>query len=687
MLGSTVFPSSVLDDLRTAFVLAAGTNLTIKGVQATDIPAPTASGVLAISVGTASVLNQSGVRIDLTFTAPGGKLEAVIGATMSASWKFSDSFSDLDVFPFQTLSTSNAHFVYATAEQPTYAWPGDSTYPIVLEPGLNFLSDVTLGKFPAITSLLKDLIGSHSYKFYGPFAPNAGQQLPVGTLRAPLAATGTFSVGVPPNALTLDSPAVAVRIGTADVDNPRQRIDLLVLAKFQETLEVAVGIPMTGSRLAISTTPLPNHSSINSPIERLPGGSGFKNYIPAELGEIFKNVVLHNFSMLLDLTEPKVTFLSLSIGTRQPWPIISDVLVLDSLTLKIQTVDPTGLSWTRVFIGAKAQFLPSIFKKGEFDFTVGLEKQTSWEVSTVSGAYYGSVNLGDLVGGLLGNQNSVPPVLRHRVFRFWCQRDQKFAGFALHLQFLRQRRSRFPDLGQRADLATQSGRHPDSDEPQHPSRRRSCHRRRGLLPHARPGQGRFQVKRKLGQITASRLASAILPAQFGWDSMPALPKDLDLGLKEAEFTYDFTGGTIALSADSVNYGKSIFVAVSSTPPSLFTFGVSLPLGVRLANIPLVGSEIPAAQNLGIDTATIWILSRAAKKADVDKVNLIAKTRFPVEPPDQDINAPVVLAADSVLAVTMRCRCWSSSGNRLRRRPGLRAVSRRSRKRARQPEGR
>ncbi|MGB3510699.1 MAG: hypothetical protein WBA93_15990 [Microcoleaceae cyanobacterium] len=266
VLDNTVFSSDVLADIRTAFALATDANLTLTGVNATDIPAP-ANGVLTISVGTASALNQHGLGISLTFMAPGGSLEAIITATMSDAWKFSNSFKDLDIFPFQNLKTSAAHFVYATAEQTAYPWPGEPSYTIPLEPGLNFLSDVTLDNFSVISTLLGTLIGSKPFKFYGSFAPTDGQHLPVGTLKAPLG-SGTFGIGVAPNALTLANPAVAVRIDTSDTDNPLQNIDLLVEADYNNTLEFAVGIPMSGSTLDISTKPLPHHSSINRHLQK-----------------------------------------------------------------------------------------------------------------------------------------------------------------------------------------------------------------------------------------------------------------------------------------------------------------------------------------------------------------------------------------------------------------------------------
>ena len=120
VLDDSVFPSATLGGIRTSFALPPGTNLTIAGVEPTDIPDPTADGLLTISRGTAAVLNQNGVGVVLTFTASAGNLQVVILAKMAESWSFMDSWSGLDVFPFQTIATPNATFVYTSAEQPSY---------------------------------------------------------------------------------------------------------------------------------------------------------------------------------------------------------------------------------------------------------------------------------------------------------------------------------------------------------------------------------------------------------------------------------------------------------------------------------------------------------------------------------------------------------------------------------------
>src|SRR5215510_15973658 len=99
VLDDAVFADEkVRADIRSAFALSAGSDLTIK-VKASDIPDP-ADGVLTISTATASVLKQTNVGAKLFFTAQGGALQAIITLELPSSWKFSQSFSGLDCFPF-----------------------------------------------------------------------------------------------------------------------------------------------------------------------------------------------------------------------------------------------------------------------------------------------------------------------------------------------------------------------------------------------------------------------------------------------------------------------------------------------------------------------------------------------------------------------------------------------------------
>jgi len=633
ILDDTVFASSVLDDIRTAFALPAGKNLTVKGVRESDVPAHPTGGVLEISAGTASMLNQTAVGIGLTFTAPGGSLEAVITGTMGEAWKFSDSFEGLDFFPFDELNTSDAQFVYATTEHRQFEWPGDPSFTIDLAPGLNFLSGIKLDSFPLLAGLLG--IGSTAVKkFYGPFAPTRGQALPVGEIRAPLNSSG-FTIGKTPFDLTLSSPAAAVRIGKSQPENLLQAIDLVVLADLQNTLEFAVGIPTSGSRLSVNTKPLAPGESIKNLIKSLPGGSDWENYIPAELEDIFAEVGLDNFSMIFDLGETKkVSFVGLAISTVKPWEIIKDVLILEGSKLHIQFIDPTGLNWTKVSIKASADFLPHVFK-GEFDFSVELDKTSEWEIDTISGVYFGNVNLGELVEGLVGSKASVPSELQDVVFSDFGVTVINAGSAAVpkytytlfgSLEFA------FPMLG--TELTSQvtltvSKSGSDYAIDLNGSIVIGEESFSFTLDISKSQSGTDAVIEASWESLDSPLELEDIANAFGFD-IPHVPPSLDLALKSASLTYDFSKKRLVLAAESVNYGKAVFAAIDVATEDEqqaekkweFFFLVEVDKKFSLSNLPLVGKELASIENIEVGEFKVVIGSVPATKEIADTVNTL-----------------------------------------------------------------
>jgi uncharacterized protein DUF6603 len=621
VLDGTVFPNTVLDDIRAAFALAADANLVVNGVTADDIPEPV-SGTLTVSAGTASVLHRDAVGIVTRFTTSANSFDAAITVAMGASWKFNDSFASLDRFPFSNLSLSDAVFVYTTKRRDDFPWPNDRSGTIAVEAGLNFLSHITFGDFPVVSALLGELLGTTAVKFYGPFTPAQGQQLPVGKIRAPLG-SGSFHVGVAPNALALGNPAVAVRVGASGEDSAVQNVDLVVEADFNDTLRVSVAIPVSGGTLGISAAPLPNRGSITSVIESLPGGSGFTSHIPSELSSVFANVALDSFTMVVDRT-PAVTFLGLSISTLQPWPVIPGVLVLEGLALRIEVVDPTGVNWMQVAIDARAQFLPNIFT-GDFDFTVRVEKQTSWEVSTVSGSYVGEVSLGKIVGGLLGDQSSVPAALRAiEMSNFGVSATRTGPGAPFTYRFHGSAEIDFPvldtELNARLDLSvtkTATGHTIQLDG--------------GLMI----GEEAFTVDLDLaanGSRLNAKWTSTGPPLQFGdianalgWHDMPALPDGLDLSLKSAAFSYDFTSAGLTFTAASEHYGQVVFVTGMVNGRRVYLFDLHLPLDVKLSDIPVAGRQIPSSVDVGIRDLEIAYASTAFTTDQVTAVNAVLQT--------------------------------------------------------------
>ncbi|ABW13783.1 hypothetical protein Franean1_4404 [Parafrankia sp. EAN1pec] len=607
VLDDTILAAVTATAITDAFTLPAEQRLTVAGVAPADIGEP-AGGVLSVSTGTASVLWLDGVPVTLGFWIAAGALQLSVTATMPSGWAVTDSFAGLALFPFNSLTVSDARFVYGSVEQPAFDWPGAEGTTVDLQAGQNLLCLLGLGGVPLVAGLLGPVIGQGgTVRAHGPFAPTAGQPLPVGTLTASIDSSG-FSLGSGADALSLTDPRVAVRIGTADDDtNPLQEIDLLVLGTFQRSLEVSVSIPIAGGLYRVETTPLPSGRSITGLIRSLPGGASFTDYIPSELSSVFDTVGLDNFAMAVT-TAPAVSYLGLSVSTLNPWPLITDVLVLDKLRLLVDVVDPAGLNWASVRIAAQAEFLPQVFP-GEFDITVELAKQTTWEVSTVSGAYRGAVNLGDLVAALLGSHDSVPSVLRDISFvDFGIDATRPAAGqpfdYLCHgtalvaLPFL--------DTELTAQLTVVFSRSGSGH---------AVH----LAGALAVGEELFALHLDLGTTgslltatwtdTGAPLNFSDIAAAFGWTDVPTLPGGLDLALTGAGFSYDFTTGALVLTARSKHYGQLVLASSKVASQRVFLLDLTVPLNVRLTDIPVAGPAIPPSVDVGIQQLEIAYATR------------------------------------------------------------------------------
>jgi hypothetical protein len=519
------------------------------------------------------------------------------------------------------LTVANgAYFVFSSIAQSSYTWPGGGST-IALAAGQNFLGAVGLGGFSVIATLLGSLLDNKNYPIYGPFSPVAGQALPVGTLTAPIA-TGSFSIGSGTSVLSLSGPAVAVIIGTSDGDtNPLQEVSLQLQGVFQNTLQVAVAIPVSGSSYSITTTPLPNSSSIDSLIEALPGGADFTSYIPSELSTIFDEVGLKYFTMVVDST-PAVTYLGLEICTLQPWPVISGVLELEGLQLVIDVVDPTGLDLTQVRIDAQAEFFPKIFT-GEFDFTVALDNAgQGWEVSTVSGAYFGAVNLGDLVAGLLGNADSVPQTLR----------DISFSNFGVSATRASQGAPFTYTAYGSASAAFPLGNSQLSAGLNVVFTKTSTSYAVHLAGAVAIGAQAFDITLDVGTAGSKLAASwtdsgtplgfADVASAFGWNDMPPVPSSLDLALVSASFIYDFTSGNLIFGAQSKNYGSLVFAAISVSNAYEYFLLLGVNQQFSLSNLPLVGAQLAPIENIEVGGIEIILCSAIPDTNTVSTINTL-----------------------------------------------------------------
>lgn len=638
VLDDAVLPDTVRTHIRTAF-LTGDTDLTVTGVAKDGIQLRDKT-TLTVSGGTATVLNQHDVGIGLEFSVSAAELDVTITATMASSWTFADSFDGLDTFPFSQLAVSDAVFVYATTRREDLRLPTAPSETHVVEQGMNFFAGLSLGGFPPLTTLLGKLISDAPLPCSGSFGPRAGQLLPVGTIRVPLAA-GSFAIGVPPDfGLTLDNPAIAVTVGEASATSPGQDVGLVVEAEFDHKLTVSVGLPVSGSAVSLSAEPVPGQS-IKDLIPLLPGGKNFADHLPQEVSPYFDAIALDAFTMVVGLPA-SVDLIGLSIGTTKPWPLITDVLTMKKMNFRIDVVDPTGEAWTRIFIAAEAAFLPTIFT-GPFDFTLSLRHGTSWELDTITGRYVGSVSLATIAAELLGDEKSVPAALRGMTLSDFGAAVTRNGSGGFTYAFQGGVDAAFPlldtQLTAHLTVAVTAGA------------ARPTIQLRGALA---VGPEDFAIELDLGTAGAHLSASwtstgaplefGDIAAAFGWTDMPALPEGLDLALRSAGFSYDFAGGLV-LTATSANYGQLVFRTWTSEAGRQYFLDLELPLDVALSDIPVVGRQIPTALNVGI--RGVEISYGSAELTDVAALNALHGTSLQSEtyPKGMEFSAVLALGAD------------------------------------------
>lgn len=109
---------------------------------------------------------------------------------------------------------------------------------------------------------------------------------------------------------------------------------------------------------------------------------------------------------------------------------------------------------------------------------------------------------------------------------------------------------------------------------------------------------------------------------------PDIPPELDLGLRSASFTYDFTNKTFVLTADSANYGQVAFVAIKvkdeKTQKEQWQFAVALAIdkSINLSDLPLVGKELAKIETISVGDFKIVLASGAIDQTTVGKINAL-----------------------------------------------------------------
>lgn len=644
VLDATVLSSADAASLAAAFLLPSGQFLTISGVTPADVPDPQGT-TLTITAGTVAVFGQSGLSQQLVFTQTGTDISFTIAIDLPATWTFTDSFANLALFPFDLYSLQESCFIYSSTTLTSYApWTDKPTETVPLSTGLNFAGWVKVDQFSAVVALLAKLIGADTaYKFYGPFVPGA-TGYPVTSLSAVLS-EGDFSLGYAPLTLTVDTPIFLTEVSAAD-DSGTQAIGLALAATLPLGLQLTIAISASGDAITITAAPPTGQTFTAEKILQLPGGDGFQSVIPSELTDIFANVGLDNYSMVMLTGSGSVGSVVLEIGTVNPWKIIPGEVELDSLTLQLSLIAPsTSSSLTAVSISASATILPKVFTDGVFSFDIDIEKPPggSWEVDRIQGSYNGVVKLGDLVTAILGGSVTVPSELNDVTFyNFGIVVNETnssyncYGGIGLN----------FPLLGTQINSAILVNVTYSSNAFEV-----------SLTGELSIGEQSFEILLDFTEtsgkddlvLSASWTATGTdyltfedIAAAFGWDSMPPIPSELDLDLTAASFKYHYSDGSLVLGAKSNSYGEVVFATLltGQAPNQTRQYFFLLDTAANpfsLSDLPLVGAELAKIETISVSDINVIISSQPSVDATLaGQVNTIINslgTGYPNLPAD------------------------------------------------------
>lgn len=618
-------------------LMASGGELSIAGasqVTATDD---------AVSFdGAADVLGLVKVPVRVSVTAASA-VQVVV--TPAEGWTFASSFPLTAGSGATQVTLARVAFVLTTLEQGTHDWTDSvgTARRTPLSRGLTFVSDLTPG---GVLDILGQLLSGPTEGLHIPFtgpldvSPLAqGRPSPsmviAGPIAASLKAVEYFGLG---------APQVELRtLPQAPGDPP--------------WLCLAVPLSRNGRALFTVTAPLFAHWNILTlggwpenggglslaDICDLAAGTEVTASMPDFLADVFSSVGLKDFQVTLVVPSMKVLSLGVGVGATRPWSL--GPFKVDDLRLGFMLSEPFGPGRQHaVAFTATLEMFPTLFQ-GRFELEISTGNGGDW---LVGAGFSGDVSLNALVSEISNHAVTVPQDVASITFQDFSVHFAREGGvWSWTLYGTSDATFPLPLVNGHAKAALTAV--VSSTEAGYGF---------SLKGTLEIGQCLFmldadmQAERKLlkgswsmrnGQtLGITDLAAAVhLPA-------PPIPPELDLALVSATLEYDLDHRVFLVTARSRTYGQAVFVADSSGQ-ALFAFGVDIHLGLELANLPLVGDKLPSAENLGIDTASVWLLSRPVQKPDARTINaLLDSVGFKPLLPVDGVDSSVLLGGDFLL---------------------------------------
>jgi hypothetical protein len=565
-----------------------------------------ATGTTVTIAGASSLIAVTAMPVTAVFETTGTGLILTLTAVPPADWKFSRSFTSLAGSFYDQLTLSGSSLVLSSADQSS---------PLPLAAGLNYAGNIGAG-LPVPLSLL----------LTGPVALAGAIQIDHGVPAMTLAITPAIMLGM--GSLTLPAVDCALTSAATQIanDNGSTWISSNSLT-FQSTLSIGAKTVSVAGAYAITTESL-DIEVVNQSISLADGLQdvfALVNYTPAIAWPAafnLNNIYLSNIGLSISF-EPSVTLDNFSFGVawNTAWDVIPGVVTLNKIDVNIWISSPFA-SATRQYGGQiYGQFLLGAKSNTIFDIYATIPTSRTKQGWTFAGyTQPGAVlAIGSVAADFCARFGiALPDVLQKftlkNLYLGLNPADSSVNGY-FTLDFA---------IGATPIEITINAALSKSGT------------QYGVVVSGQLtiGGSVFSValNASAGATTfsaswrdpANPLGFGDIARAFGWDDMPALPEDLDLGLTDAEFYYDFSAATVVLSAHSVQYGQVLFASLV-TPTSqarVYVFALDIPLNLQLSDLPLIGAKLPANAQLGVQDLQVIVASGALAAADVSALNTL-----------------------------------------------------------------
>lgn len=556
--------------------------------------------------GKIKFFTNSNIPATIVFSINNSEAELKLTVPLPSSWTFSECSASIKNGYLNNLTFSNAQFTLLSDNQIT---------PVILNKGLSFqglISDGLPGFLSALLQSPVTLEGTIDLEKNGPKIDlwlTPGTSLDFGSLKLPAVYSGITTFPTP-------------SISGSQIGRCYQMIQFKSKIPIAgESLSISGCYSDFNKLLLIETT---NQSlSLSDGLKSIFDLIGWIPEITWPSDTFLSDIYLTNIRLLAQFEPTSLHSLSFGIECKTDWSFIPDKVVLEKIAIGIWINDPLNIQgkqyggqiYGQFLIGTDsgaildlyAQMPPSGMQQG-WDFSGSTQPGTVLEIGSVISDLCSkfSITLPDALQNFtlkdlyVGFKDSSSDF--NVFFTVDFEIDNKKVEIGINVSITKSGKTYSRVINGNLLIGTSLFDVTFSDE---------------------PGVETFQAS---WSDSANPLEFSDIASTFGF-TPPTIPAGLDLALKSASLTYDFTKSVLVMEASSANYGNAVFVAYKNPKTSewQFYFGLSIGISINLSNLPLIDKVLSDQEKIEIRNLQVLVSSTpllSTNPDDLAEISLI-----------------------------------------------------------------